>query len=80
MRCVVLAGGFGSRLAEETDTAGRLDLLYERALGRLPDDTERRLALEYLAGAESADEKLRLERWTGLCQGVIGCIDFRYTE
>jgi hypothetical protein len=67
-------------LADETDTAGRLDLLYERALGRLPDDTERRLALEYLEGADSAGQRQRLERWTGLCQGVIGCLDFRYTE
>jgi hypothetical protein len=67
-------------LADETDTAGRLDLLYERALGRLPDETERRLALEYLDGADSAGGPERLERWTGLCQGVIGCLDFRYTQ
>ncbi len=67
-------------LAGEPDAHQRLDVLYERALGRLPDESERRLALEYLDKSETADGNMRLERWTGLCQGVIGCIDFRYIE
>jgi hypothetical protein len=67
-------------LGEEPDTLRRIDLLYERALGRSPDETELRLALEYLEETEVADGRVRLERWTGLCQGVIGCLDFRYIE
>jgi hypothetical protein len=67
-------------LAEETDQRGRVELLYTQALGRPPADAERRLAAAYIADAETADPKLRLARWTGLCQAVMGCIDFRYTD
>jgi mono/diheme cytochrome c family protein len=67
-------------LAEETDQRGRVELLYAQALSRPPADAERRLAAAYIADAETADPKLRLARWTGLCQAVMGCIDFRYTD
>jgi len=61
------------------DDAGRVLLLYQRALGRPPSEAERRLAAEYVRG-ENADEKARLARWSGLCQAVMACIDFRYID
>ena len=61
-------------MAEETDTAGRIDLLYERGLGRLPTEAERALALEFLG------EDPAVEHWTGLAHALISSIDFRYVE
>ncbi len=61
-------------MAEQPATPARIDLLYERALGRLPTDGERVLARDFLGEDPSA------EHWTGLCQALISSIDFRYVE
>ncbi|MCC6419662.1 MAG: DUF1553 domain-containing protein [Gemmataceae bacterium] len=57
--------------------AGRVEHAYRVALGRLPTDRERRLALEFLAGA-AADQ--RRTAWGQLVQALFGCVDFRYVN
>ncbi len=65
-------------LAEEFATdRERIERLYLRALGRLPTERELALTAGYVATSDPAD---RLERWTELCQTVIGCLDFRYLD
>jgi hypothetical protein len=51
----------------------RLDLIYRKALGRLPTDRERQLALQYLE--RNAD---RAAAWERLCHTLFACLDFRY--
>ncbi len=62
-------------LEESSDDLARLDLLYERALGRLPTSTERAMAREFLARGDSSPT-----RWALLCQAVICSLDFRFVE
>ncbi|MCI0461933.1 MAG: DUF1553 domain-containing protein [Gemmataceae bacterium] len=59
------------------DDAGRLERAYREALGRLPTERERQLALEFLRGV-AADE--RRAAWGQLLQVVFGCVDFRYVN
>ncbi len=62
------------------DDESRLSLLYVRALGRAPNDVERKLAMEYVLAPGGGDDEARLRRWSGLCQAVMSCIDFRYID
>ncbi len=64
-----------SRDAPRSD-AERLDLLYRKALGRVPSEREQQLALHYLKSA-GADP---LAAWETLCQSVFACLDFRYVN
>ncbi len=64
------------------DDATRLERAYRVALGRPPDATERRLALEYVkspAGEGTADER-RLNAWAQFYQTLFACVDFRYVN
>jgi hypothetical protein len=61
-----------------TDEA-RIDLLYRRAVGRLPTANERDIAFSFLASAGAGDA-VRLQAWTSLCQAVMASIDFRYVD
>ncbi len=56
------------------DDVGRVARMYRRALGRLPTATERRLALDFLAGEPGP----RAAAWERLQQVLFACIDFRY--
>ena len=58
------------------DDAGRVDLMYRTALGRLPSAKERQIALAYLAAEPGPRERA----WERLCQTVFACIDFRYVN
>ncbi len=59
------------------DDSRRLNRAYREALGRLPTERERRLALEFLGGV-AADQ--RRAAWGQLMQVVFGCVDFRYVN
>jgi hypothetical protein len=60
------------------DEAGRVDRAYRLALGRLPSERERRLALAFLQPAQGQAEQRAA--WEQLCQTLFACIDFRYVE
>jgi hypothetical protein len=64
--------------AEELDDAKRLDSAYRSALGRLPTERERQIALAYLRGADTSEQ--RVAAWERLCQTLFGCVDFRYVN
>jgi hypothetical protein len=55
----------------------RIDAAYRKALGRLPTQRERQLALAYLAEA-SPDQ--RPMAWERLYQTLFACVDFRYVN
>jgi hypothetical protein len=57
------------------DDAGRADLAYRLALGRLPTARERQLALEYVQSAAPAE---RQAAWGRFYQTLFACVDFRY--
>jgi Protein of unknown function (DUF1553)/Protein of unknown function (DUF1549)/Planctomycete cytochrome C len=59
------------------DDAQRIDAAYRKALGRLPTERERRLALDYLHGMSGAE---RLTAWDRFCQTLIACLDYRYVN
>jgi cytochrome c553 len=58
----------------------RIERLHRLALGRLPSAEERSLAREFLRDSASPGNggQDAAEAWAGLCQAVIGSIDFRY--
>lgn len=65
--------------AEGLDDADRLRFLYLRALGREPSEKETDLAERFLA-TPAGEYDARLRAWTGLCQAIMSCIDFRYVQ
>lgn len=69
-----------ARLLKEepsADDSDRLDFAYRRALGRLPTDRERDLALNYLKRHRDLPAKTA---WGTLFQALFASIDFRYIE
>jgi hypothetical protein len=56
------------------DDRGRVDLLYRKALGRLPRDGEGRRALEFLAGGSREDA------WSDLVQTLFSSNEFLFLE
>ena len=58
------------------DNRGRIDRIYERALGRPPSAAEREIAMQYVLGDEGIDAQDAVENWTGLCHLVFACLDF----
>ena len=60
--------------------AARIDRAYRTALGRLPTDNERKLALKFCAApAGEGDGRAHpLEAWAQLYQVIFSCVDFRY--
>ncbi len=64
-------------LARPGDDAARLEHAYRTALGRLPMDRERELALAFMAGRTAAE---RQAAWEQLYQALFACIDFRYVN
>ena len=70
----------------EISDGERVELAYARILGRAPTREERELAMAFVhrgggrresaASQEGGDE--RLERWTGLVQVLLSCVDFRF--
>jgi hypothetical protein len=60
------------------DDAARLDRAYRMALGRLPTEREREVAMAYLAGKTKAEA--RQAAWERVYQALFGCVDFRYVN
>ena len=55
--------------------AGRVERAYRAALGRLPTERERELALRFVGAAASEQ---RQAAWERFYQALFACIDFRY--
>jgi hypothetical protein len=60
--------------------SARIGRAYRAALGRLPTDNERALALKFVATpADGGDGNAhQLEAWAQLYQVIFSCMDFRY--
>jgi len=74
------------KLAEQSgEDAAKLTDLYRRALGRKPTADEVKTVLGYLAarrqqtGKGKANE-IEIQAWTGVCQALFGCTEFRFVE
>ena len=57
-----------------TDGA-RVDLAYRLALGRLPTEAERKLALAHVGSSDAIQQP---QVWTELFHALFACVDFRY--
>ncbi|QDT42882.1 Xanthan lyase precursor [Gimesia alba] len=70
------------RLIKEfpTDQSKRIDALFRTTLGRLPDQTEKANAAQFLNQSQTEGGPSETEIWSALCQTVIACIDFRYIK
>ena len=71
----------------DLDDAGRLRLVYERSLSRLPDEKEVRRALDFHRRYQSAVEGMkktpaeaRTAAWQGLCRALLASNEFVYVE
>lgn len=62
------------------DDTGRIDRVYELAVGRKPTDAERRIALSFLAQNDSGGKPADEGSWALLFQAVFASIDFRYVN
>jgi hypothetical protein len=76
-------------MAESKDDARRLELLFRRALGRVPTAAEAEKATTFLADYQKTIETLgtgqrpknpELAAWTAVCLSVFGCNEFRFVE
>ena len=74
------------RLLREAVTDNqRIELLYRRALGRMPSPTERQLTLDYLDQLLGSDppataNATRRTAWATVCQALFASLDFRYLK
>jgi cytochrome c553 len=64
-------------LSNKLNDHERLELLYEKALGRLPTSSETELALSFIKDGDSQEQ---IEQWAVVCQAVMGSVDFRYVR
>ena len=76
-------------LSETKDDATRLDLLFQRALGRAPTSSEITSATKFLAEYKQTIDTLpsgqkpkdaTLAAWSAVCLSVFGCNEFRFVE
>ena len=72
-------------IASAADEAGRVNVAYQRVLNRLPHDRELEGALnlvrDALASLPSEDRDGDRQRaWSGLCQALLACAEFRYLQ
>jgi hypothetical protein len=65
-------------LAVPADDAPRLDGAYRVALGRLPSQREREIALAYVSGKTKPEE--RQAAWERLYQALFASVDFRFVN
>lgn len=64
-------------LAKKLNDDERLELLYSKALGRLPTSSETQLALSFI---KDANDQQQVKQWAAVCQAVMGSVDFRYVR
>jgi Protein of unknown function (DUF1553)/Protein of unknown function (DUF1549)/Planctomycete cytochrome C len=67
----------GLLVAPNLDDAGRIDLAYRLALGRLPSTSERSRALAFVAKSGKKDQPAA---WAPFCQALFACAEFRYVD
>ena len=60
------------------DDSQRIVMAYKITLGRIPNETEKSLALAYLKNHDG-DTKQQ-EAWGGILHGLFACLDFRYLK
>ena len=80
---IEMAKTLAARVQKEAgDEVGRVTRLFRLAYGREPSSEERELALAFLKGEDSADEKakIKLTRWERLAQVVLGGNEFLYVD
>jgi len=73
-------------LSESLDNSRRVQVAYERALGRLPSDSESKRSLAFiseltsaeLADAASVDSKAEHSAWSMFCQSLFASNEFIY--
>jgi hypothetical protein len=73
-------------LNEGLDNAGRVNSAYERALGRLPSESEAKRSLAFvsaamstgLTDAASVDTEAEHNAWSMFCQGLFASNEFIY--
>ena len=62
---------------QNTDNTGKVQFAYRLVLSRTPSDEETARALEYI-GSTARSDKDRLDAWSGSCQALFACAEFRY--
>jgi len=72
-------------LAGSTDNPARVRQAYQQALGRTPSDAETAAATglvrDTIASLPSGDDAgKQLQAWSGLCQSLMACAEFRYLQ
>ncbi|MEM7456615.1 MAG: DUF1553 domain-containing protein, partial [Planctomycetota bacterium] len=65
-------------LMESSDEHERLDIAFQRTLGRLPSNGERALTLEFLDQFDHDDPEQVLDAWSGVFHTLFASLDFRY--
>ena len=77
-----LAQACGKRILEQPfETHGqRVEYAFLVTLGRLPNEKERALSLEFLSSASAPSDAELAENWTQLIQSLFSTIDFRYVQ
>jgi hypothetical protein len=71
------------RLLAVAEDRERLDLLYRLAFGRTPTPAERHSVMQFLGERRresTLDPAYELAAWTGVCQAVFGCAEFRFVK
>lgn len=62
------------------DDATRIERAYRIALGRLPSEREKQLAIAFVSEPGAASPEKRLAAWERFYQSLFSCIDFRYVN
>jgi hypothetical protein len=64
----------------DLNDAARIDRAYRTAIGRLPTESERKLALKFLSASstEGNADTGRLDVWAEFYQVLFASMDFRY--
>ena len=72
-------------LAADGDESSRVRQAYQLALNRVPSETEISAATSLIKDTiaslpESKDAEKQLQAWSGLCQSLLACAEFRYLQ
>jgi hypothetical protein len=80
---IEIAKALAARVQKEaSDDAGRVSRMFKLAFGREPSAAEKEVALGFLNGEDSAEEKpkVKLSRWERLAQAVLAGNEFMYVD
>jgi hypothetical protein len=62
------------------DDRGRIDRIYQLALGRKPTDSERRIGLSFIARERTEGKPAGERSWSLVFQAVFASVEFRYVN